>query len=127
MENKEFYKVMKEMGYYIGTLKFEGKTIYPFNYVFSRLGMPEDSYLADYDQNCDYKKIYLSWYYFICDQNNMLDFDGKEMASIYSQQEEDKATELLAKNEILKKYVYRPNHSYEYLVKEHNLVKIWTN
>lgn len=124
MENKEFYKVMKEMGDWIGVFRFQEKTIYPFNYVFCRLGMPEDSYLADYDETCDYKQIYLSWYYHICNKNTALDYKGNSASSSASEEEQDKATELLAKNKTLQKYIYRPHSNYEQLVEEYNLIKI---
>ncbi|MBO5837139.1 MAG: hypothetical protein J6Q92_04520 [Oscillospiraceae bacterium] len=124
MENKAFYNVMKEMGDWIGTFQFQERTIYPFNYVFLRLGMPENSYLADYDDTCDYKRIYLSWYYDICDKNEQMDFEGKRVATPASEEEQDKATELLRKNKTLQKYIYKSHSNYEQLVKEYNLIKI---
>lgn len=126
MENRAFYEVIKEMGEWIGTFEFEGKIIYPFNFVFCRLGLPEDSVLAGYDETCDYKKVYLSWYYWICAENQELDFEGKSAATSASVKEEQKATELLEKREALKPYVAHISHYSDYLrlVEKYDLLKL---
>lgn len=126
MKNKEFYEIMQEMGNWMGNIEFEGRTIYPFNYVFCRFGMPEDSFIADYNENCDYKRIFLSWYYYTCYSNTELDYKGNDCASAASKEEEYKATELLKERDNLKKYIAHISHysDYERLVEKYDLVKI---
>ena len=124
MENREFYEVMKEVGDFIGIRKIGDKIIYPFNYIFYYLNMPEDSYLADYDEKCDYRQIFLSWYYDLCFDNNQLDYEGNSSATRASIEEEVKAYTLLKERENLKKYcvgVYTVS-DFNNLRKKYNLV-----
>lgn len=106
MENKEFYDTLIECIDYIcdSTGMPESKNI--FTSVTKQYGYPNEC-LDAYDEKYDYKKVFLSYYYYQAWYNNEDDFDGKPLASADSNDMFYGVVDIMKKRPVVAKYIDR--------------------
>ena len=126
-ENRKFYDVMKEWGKDYTSVKTGSRDNLPFHLIFQKMGLPEDSYLADYDESVDYRCVVLSDYYdskWWCAQ---LDYRGNcagRPELVW------KMESLMEKHQIPSEYIYQKLYeddgsSYKELAEKYNLILWW--
>lgn len=125
-DNRRFYDVMREWGKDFWSVKTGSRENLPFCWIFHKMGMPPDSYLADYDESVDYRCVVLSQYYYKIWWDNELDFRGNPQGNLcYAH----KMADVMKKHQIPEEYIYPRSFfysgdyaDYKALVEEYNLI-----
>ena len=126
-ENRKFYDVMKEWGKDFPSVKNGTRVNLPFWESFQKMGLPTDTYLADYDESVDYRCVTLSFYYFSRWWSEQPDSEGNREGKT---EVDWRMERLMRKHGISEEYIHEKLYpddgsSYKDLAKKYNLILWW--
>lgn len=104
MENRDFYDtIMEVIDYYVDFSNFSTSKN-TFLSITRDYNLPDEC-LDEYDDKYDYKKIFLSHYFYKAWYDEELDFDGKPLATLASHEAFRELEAIMEKRESVAKYI----------------------
>lgn len=104
MENRDFYDtIMEAIAYYEDFTKFSTSKNC-FLSITRDYNLPDEC-LDEYDEQYDYKKIFLSHYFYEAWYDDEVDFDGKPLATLAGHEAFENLEKIMRKRESVAKYI----------------------
>ena len=107
MENRDFFDTITE---FINELKGWSKVTFE-NYSLN-CGYPK-SCIDEYSEDVEYRRIFLSYYYYRLLYDNELDFDGKPLGTLAGAEQTRELETFMKRRESVKAYI-KNSMSFEY-------------